>query len=132
MFRLALVIALLPGLGGAEYKSVSAQDARRLARAALPEWALKAGPVYIDQGRFDPDTGFYFFTATRSNPGGSGTVGHFAIHGITGDVWDGVVCQEYKTEAIARLQTSIRRKLGLTEAAYQKLRRQGPYCDALK
>ena len=132
MFRLALAIALLPGLGRAESKSVSVQDARRLVRAALPALALTAGPVYIDQGHFDPDKGFYFFAASRSNPGGSGTVGYFAVHRITGDVWDGVVCQEYKTAAIARLQTSIRRKLGLTEAAYQKLKRQGPDCDEVK
>ena len=132
MFRVCLAVSLLPVLACAEPKFVSEQDARRLVRAALPTWALKAGPVYIRPWKSSPNADFFFFTADRDNPGGSGTVGHFAVERTTGDVWDGVVCQEYKVEGLARLQVLIRKKLGLTETTYKNLKRQGPYCDGAK
>lgn len=120
---------LFSGVALSASKSVAPDDARRLVRAALPQWALKTGPVYVDPYPVDSDPDFYFFLAYRSNPGGSGTVGHFAVHRITGDVWDGAVCEEHKTVALAKLQVSIRRKLGLSDSQYQKLRRKGPFCD---
>jgi hypothetical protein len=102
---------------------------QRLVRAALPDWALKAGPVDISEYSVASEPDFYFFLASRDNPGGSGTVGHFVVHRLTGDVWDGVVCAEHKTAALVKLQVSIRKKLGLRDADYPKLRRKGPFCD---
>jgi hypothetical protein len=130
VIRFALVVALLSGPVWAESKSVTKQEALRLVRAALPDWALKAGPVYVTPSL--TDSNFYFFEASRSNPGGTGIVGHYAVHRTTGDVWDGVICQEYKPEAVLKLQVLIRKQLRLTEADYRKLKRLGPYCEFSK
>lgn len=59
-------------------------------------------------------------------------VGHYAVDRTTGDVWDGVMCREYKPEAVIKLQALIRKQLRLTEADYRKLKRQGPYCEFSK
>jgi hypothetical protein len=96
--------------------------------AALPSWALKAPGLSIDgyPDRYSPD--YYFFLVTVDNPGGSGTVGHFAVDPKTGDVWDGVVCEEYKTPTLTKLQFSIRKRLGLSDSVYRGLKRPGPLC----
>ena len=125
------MIALLSVPGWAESKSVTKEDALRLVRAALPDWALKAGPVYVSPSS-SPDPDFYFFGAYRSNPDGTGLVGHYAVHRTTGDVWDGVICREYKPEAVIKLQAVIRKQLRITEAEYRRLKRQGPYCEFSK
>jgi len=75
-------------------------------------------------------SGLYAFSAYgAANPNGSSTIGHFLVDPKTADVWDGVVCKEYKNAGLLKLQISARKKLGLTEVMYQKLKRPGPYCD---
>jgi len=76
-------------------------------------------------------SGRYAFSAYgAANPNGSSTIGHFLVDPKTGDVWDGVVCKEYQTPTLLKLQISIRQKLHISEAEYRKLRRPGPFCDS--
>jgi len=76
------------------------------------------------------DPTFYFFEARWANPKpASVIVGHYAVDPNTGDVWDGVVCSEFTSPLLRRLQVSIRRRLGITDDKYRVLRRKGPMCD---
>jgi hypothetical protein len=82
----------------------------------------------------DPDSswafpGFYVFEAeVDNNPGGSVVFGHYAVDQRTGDVWEGVVCKEYTSSKLQQAQRVIRRRIGLTDAEYGRLRRPGPFC----
>ena len=137
MVRFAFAFLLIVGAVGAanaesQSKVIGANQARELVRAALPR-ALKRPPVSIDGGSDAYLPNFYSFSAYRpTNPFGSSTIGHFLVDRKTGDVWDGVVCQEYRTPALTKLQVSIRKQLKLSEAGYRRLRRPSPYCDDSK
>jgi hypothetical protein len=82
-----------------------------------------------DKGRLDPH--FYFFMGIWSNPApeGSTTAGSFAIQKETGDVWDSVTCEKIEGGALKKIQKLIRRKLRLTAASYEALRRKPPGCE---
>ena len=73
---------------------------------------------------------FYFFTAYWSGaPNGSVIIGHYAVDKSTGDVWDAVMeCDEISTPALRKLQAEIRRRIGLSDSGYQKIKRKGPMC----
>src|SRR5260221_8153734 len=134
MERRAFVFLLLASLARADSTSriISESQARDLVGSALSSCALK-DPVSILRNPDAPWPGFYSFSAYGpANPGGSSTIGHFLIDLKTGDVWDGAVCQEYKSVAITKLQVSIRKNVGLTEAEYRKLRRRSQLCDELQ
>jgi hypothetical protein len=133
--RFAFAVLLIAGLANAGSKSkvISANQARELVRAALPSWALKRPPVSIGDGSNAYLPNFYSFSAYGpTNPVGSSTIGHFLVDLKTGDVWDGVVCQEYRSPALTKLQISIRKQLKLSEAGYRRLRHPSPYCDDSK
>ena len=135
MVRFAFALLLIVGAANAESQSkvISANQARELVRAAIPPWAFKRPPVSIDRGSDAYLPNFYSFAAYGpTNPFGSSTIGHFLVDRKTGDVWDGVVCQEYRTPALTKLQISIRKQLKLSEAGYRRLRRPSPYCDDSK
>jgi hypothetical protein len=56
------------------------------------------------------------------------SLGSFAVDKRTGDVWDLIVCREYMSKSVTKLQQAIRKRLGITEDKYRKLRRPGPMC----
>jgi len=128
--RLAFAL-LIAGLAHAEpkLKLISANQTRELVRAALPSGTLKE-PVSIQRGSDDYMPGYYSFSAYGPvNPVGSSLIGHFLVDFKTGDVLDGIVCLEYRTLSLAKLQISIRKQLGLSRAEYHRLRHPSPFCD---
>lgn len=112
---------------------VSLEEAQRLVYKALesegagatklPGFGLSA---YKDP--YFPE--FYFFEATWDNTGeGSVVIGHYAVDPRTGDVWDAVVCEELDSPSLRKLQQATRKRLGVTQKEYHKLRRPGPMCS---
>ncbi len=74
---------------------------------------------------------FFFFEATWDNPHqppASVVLGDYAVDRRTGDLWYGTVCWELKSAHLKRLQQAIRKRIGITEKEYRKLRRRGPMC----
>ena len=131
MVGLAFAFLLIAGLANAEPKSrvISANQARELVRAALPSGTLKEA-VSIQRGSDDYMPGYYSFSAYGPvNPVGSSLIGHFLVDPKTGDVLDGIVCREYRTPLLAKLQISIRKQLRLSLAEYHRLRHPSPFCD---
>jgi len=112
---------------------ISADEARYLVRADLASFAKKTSQLSIQRGSDDYAFGLYFFSVYGPrNPAGSSTIGHFLVDPKTGDVFDGVVCKEYKAPTLAKLQNSIRKRIGLSRADYLKLKRPIPMCDESK
>lgn len=83
-----------------------------------------------DQG---PDRQFPGFEAFRglsnANPDGGSTVGFIDVDQRTGDTWYDVSCFRITNPVLRRAQRRLRRRLGLEERIYRKIRRPGPYCN---
>jgi len=71
---------------------------------------------------------FQFFQAIFDK-NGSFNLGHYAVDRKTGDVWNGVVCEQFTSASLLRLERAIRNRIGLTEEQYRKVQRPGPMCD---
>ena len=106
--------------------SVTAQDARRLAYAALSnqQRGLPGLEIHPDGESLH----FLFFTFLWNNPGpGSVVVTHRAIDRDTADVWDWVsACGEIQSKRLRQLQRQIREAAGITPASYLQKRRTCP------
>lgn len=77
---------------------------------------------------------FYFFMADmgsscRPDLVCVGDFQYYAVDRITGEVWSSVICQRIATPALTKLQVALRRRIGLTNAEYEGLRRSGPLCE---
>jgi len=135
MDRSKVAFLLITAVGVAQPNTpiISDKQARQLVRAALASSALRV-PAHIALGSGGDQPGLYFFSVYGpANPNGSSTIGHFLVDSKTGDVWGGVVCEEYRTPALIKLQASIRKRFGLTDALYQRMKRQpGPFCEDSK
>ncbi len=133
--RLAAGIGLLGLIGTLPAEpvcSISTETAAELVRAALD--GTKERPTKLPGFRLELmerplDSTFYFFEVTWSSPTwASPLVGSYAVDPKTGDVWDGIVCRQFKGSKLEELQRAARRKIGLTDGEYRKLRRHGPMC----
>jgi hypothetical protein len=71
---------------------------------------------------------FFAFQALRENPTGSPILGSYEVDPRTGDVWDGAACGLFKSPALGEFQRVIRKRIGLTDAAYKAMRTPGPMC----
>ena len=59
---------------------------------------------------------YYTFDVTYSNPGGSGVFGHFAVHKVSGDVWEHIFCKKQDSGELRRAQQKARQRIRLTVA----------------
>jgi hypothetical protein len=62
-------------------------------------------------------------------PGGSVNIGFYALDPLTGDVWNGVMCEEFKSSRLAEVQRQVRAHIGLPWRQYQNLKTTGPQCE---
>lgn len=74
---------------------------------------------------------FYYFDISLTHPCDTCSFvwGFMAVDPRTGDIWDSVVCQEYKSREVRRYQKELRKQLGMDQAEYHRWRRKGPMCD---
>jgi len=128
-----LVLATLPCRADSvrDSRTVTKDEAEALVRAALPA-KLKRLPKFgmeISQDGGHPR--FYFaYVYWTGEPQGSMTVGSFDVDTETGDVWDAVTsCDEMHTQAIRKLQKTIRKEIGLSESEYKRVKSKGPLCE---
>jgi hypothetical protein len=56
---------------------------------------------------------FYTFEVSFRNPAGMQVLGHYAVHKVTGAVWEFVVCRKLDSEGLRRLQSALRRRVRL-------------------
>jgi hypothetical protein len=111
-----------------EPRSLTIKEAREMVLVA-------AGPhnrgLYLEPYNNPALSAFYLFQGLREAPAGaSPSVGFFAVDRRTGDVWSAVVCDEYKSAALARQQQKLRKHIGLSNADYRQLRSPGPMCES--
>jgi len=109
-------------------RAVTPKDAQRLAYEVFKAWGSTKLPKFgLEVSPKSMYKGFYTIEATWENPSpGSGIVGHVVVDQRTGDVWDPFTCEPYSYPALERLQRQIRKRLGLTENEYLRLKKSPP------
>jgi hypothetical protein len=129
-----LILAALlceTGRGGAR-RAISVNEASELVRALLkPDGWTKLHGFVLYQALFDAEfQDFYFIHAEWDSPKmRHAAIGHFAVERSTGEVWDWVKCGEFNSPSLQEAQQVVRKRIGLTDADYQKIRKMGPFCE---
>ena len=129
-----LTVFLLSSPTFAAQSTLTQSEEEELVTAA----ALVDSPHALQLPKFEVDPSgpdkwypaFDFYQALDdADPNGSAVFGTYAVNRSTGDVWNGVMCREYKSARLKKLQSRLRKRLGLTAAGYSKLKVPGPECD---
>ena len=71
---------------------------------------------------------FYGFEALNDQRTGSANIGFFFIDPRTADVWNGVICEQFQSPSLRKLQQVIRHRIGLADEQYRTIRVEGPMC----
>jgi hypothetical protein len=123
----------LPGIGeeigrsAAVAREINQEEARGLPAAYLK---LPGGAV-LNSGDMG-FAGFRYFMAILGTSGGEVgvlQVRYFAVDRQTGEVWESVICQRIASPSLRKLQAALRKRIGLTDEEYRKIKRLGPMCD---
>jgi hypothetical protein len=128
-----VIAAMLCATGrAADRRTITVAEASELVRALLkPDGWTKLRGFVLYQALFEGEfRDFYFIHAERNNPsGGAVAIGHYAVERTTGEVWDWVKCGRFTSPSLAGAQQALRRRIGLTDSEYQKIRKPGPFCE---
>lgn len=120
---------LVPSAGTAQStppaRAVTLPEAEGLVRQALDPRSLALPGFGLDNYKYPDNPDFYFFEAAWDHPS---NLGHFAVNMKTGDVWDPFLCTRYHSRRLLEFQKVMRKKIGLSEQEYLKLRKQRPIC----
>jgi len=109
--------------------TITHEEARELLYGALyGQKVLQLDRFGLDEYNDTYFPRFYVFEGTSNNPIGSVITGHYAVDSLTGDVWDAIVCREYKSQHLRKLQESLRKRHGISARDYHRLRARGPMC----
>lgn len=110
-------------------RQLTVQEAHAVLEVYLPD-GTKRLPGYEleDFAGYDPAR-FYFVEVVWDNPGGSVVWGNYAVDKTTGDLWSAVICEKYSSKRTRAVQHEIRRIIGLTDEAYNHVKRPGPMCE---
>lgn len=107
---------------------LTVEEARELVKAAVPPEMASLPGLSLDYYSNPACPEFYFFAVLWSNPNpiGSNLSAHIAVNSRTGDVWDPFLTKRFESPKLKKLQELIRKRLGLSDAEYRKLREKQP------
>ena len=123
-----LLAVLSPAVifGGAS-KQFTPEQAELLARAAAEaKGVTKLSGFSLERARMEQFPNFYFFDALVSERGAEGFSGHYAVHKLTGDVWDPYACSRLSSPRLLALQRKLRKEMGLTTKEYELHQKDDP------
>jgi len=125
-----LIAAILCETGrSAAQRPITMNEAQELVRALLkPDGWTKLRGFVLYQALFDAEfQDFYFIHAEWGKP--PVAIGHYAVERSTGEVWDWVRCGEFNSPPLHEAQQALRKRIGLSDSDYQKVRKPGPFCE---
>jgi hypothetical protein len=129
---IVVAIALCISASGADRRAITVPEASELVRALLkPDGWTKLRGFVLYQALFDAEfQDFYFIHAEWDSPAGRHiAIGHYAVERSTGEVWDWVKCGRFNSPSLAEAQQALRKRIGLGDSDYQKVRKAGPFCE---
>src|SRR4051794_16190937 len=102
-------------------RELATEDARHLARAALPSSVKRLPGLTLLSGpkRERPQRCVVFDVLWANPDAGSVHVGYWAVDMRTGEVWAPVLCERINTKALRSLQRAFRKRLSLNDAEWQ-------------
>ena len=124
-----------------DHESTEAREVTYVEAHDLLTAFLKVRPLAVEKSGDLGYKEFYFFMADMGSlpcrpcarQGQKGVyVGNFQYYAVdrrTGDVWSAVFCERIARRALSRLQAALRKRIGLTNAEYERLKRPGPLCE---
>ena len=121
---------MLCGTGqSAPRRTITVSEAQELVRALLkPDGWTKLRGFVLYQALFDAEfQDFYFIHAESGKP--PAAIGHYAVERTTGEVWDWVKCGRFTSPSLTAAQQALRKRIGLTDEEYQRIRKPGPFCE---
>jgi hypothetical protein len=113
-------------------RKITKAEARELVQASLPVRVASYSDLCFEElGENKYFPGYIGFQVLwNSPPTTSPNIGSFMVDPNTCDVWDAIVCKEYKSKKLKKFQEQIRKQIGLTKEEYRKLRpKYGPMCE---
>jgi len=114
-------LSWLIGATEPEGKMLTVDDARALVTAALPSEAKRLPGIYADGGKVVEKGRCMPFDVLWANPGpGSAHVDFYTVDLKTAAVWRGMDLNRVNVHGLARLQRTLRRKLGVSEMEAQR------------
>jgi hypothetical protein len=116
----------------AAQRTITAKEATDLVDAMLTADGWNELPGFrLYEAPFGPGyKGYFFVHAEHDNPGGGSAIGHYAVEQTTGEVWDWAICLRFTSRALTQAQALLRRRIGLTDAEYRRIRMPGPFCES--
>jgi len=127
---LAAVAVLGQNAATTKIRTITAKESRELVLTMLKadEWTSLPGFNIEEPQLFQAHPEFFEVDAEYENPQGGSTVGSYAVERTTGDVWSLPICGRYESPALLVVQRALRKRIGLTDATYQSLRKPEPFC----
>lgn len=88
-------------------------------------------PGFSTESYANPFYPKFYFVAVEWNgyPNGSFIIGHFGIDRGTGDVWNAVICEHYRSVAIESVMARIRARIAASGAKPAIAQPVGPECE---
>ena len=105
-------------------RNVSLEEAHELVKAFQKDHG--EGGYALEKYEVKEYSEFEFFQAV---PDPQRSRLHYAVDLRTGEVWDGVFCENLTSPSLKKLQNAIRIRIGLTQDEYRKAQRPGPMCE---
>jgi hypothetical protein len=128
---LLLMMAVWPSNASeeADHQKIIVEEARTLVYEAIKAHNPHDG-IDVSQVENRYDQVFYYFEATWPNPVGSPHLGNFAVNPWTGDLYNADGCQRLTSTALKKRQENIRKRSGLNDNVYLKVRAKKPICGS--
>jgi hypothetical protein len=106
------------------------EEARSIVGASLSEATRRLPGLSLEDFSDAKTPNFYFIEVVWNNPNGSVVWGNYYVDKSTGDLWSAVMeCDRITSSRIRALQHDVRRKIGLTDEEYRKIKRPEPLCE---
>jgi hypothetical protein len=122
--------AVVSFVSSASARSLTKDEAQKIAVAAIDQQLKDLPRVGLDDfPSTEPrEKDFYLFEASYINPGGPQVIGHYAVHKLTGEVWEFVSCRKIVSEELHQLQITFRSRTGISRKQVERLANVAP-CD---
>jgi hypothetical protein len=124
LFCSAMILARIRDLTEKEARELVATGLGRRV-TSLPKFGLDAYQSSIPPARTKD---YFSFEATFDNPVGSVVIGHYGVHGVSGDVWELVVCKKLDSADLREMQRKVRQRIGLSSQELRAVADQPPPC----
>jgi hypothetical protein len=128
--RIAALLVPCIAYASTEHRDVSLAEADKLVWEAVPAKTRSLPGFSVEHANRPKDHYYILTTLWSAPPNASAVIENYAVDSNTGDVFGTAMeCDEKSNPALRKFQAKIRRKIGLLDSEYKKIKRKGPLCE---